>query len=113
MMSAPIAVSVPVEVYARRIETSLLIGDLDQAIVQAKSALVAFPDSPRAFEMLLKALAKAGEEGEMIAIFEQFHQKFPTEAMKDLLLEEICWGVLRKGGKSDRLPTKMIALIGS
>ena len=113
MITPPLISQVSVEVYERRCETSLLIGDHAEAIVQATLALAAFPETPKAYEMLLKVLAKTGEEGEMITLWENFHKKFPEDAMKDLLLEEICWGVLRKGGKSDRLQTKLIALIGA
>lgn len=97
----------------RKIDAALLIEDFPIAIETGKKALEEFPELPESYELLLKALSKAAKEEEMLGVWERFFQKFPKDAMKDKVLEELCWGTLRKGLQAEQLSTRLIALIGS
>ncbi len=105
--------TIPLEDFSRKVEAHLLVGDATNAVVVSKKCLEEYPKTAFAHEMLIKSLAKSGGEEEMIQAWEHFYDEFPEDAMKDKLLEELCWGVLRSGTSGDRLSTRVITLIGS
>jgi HEAT repeat protein len=97
---------------ARRVEASLLIGDKAFALEEAKAAFAKYPESIPVHKVYIKSLAAVASESEMMIVWEQLYKKAPEEAMQDSLLEEMCFGILQKGCRSNQLPTRLIGLIG-
>ncbi len=109
----PISALASPESTCRRIEAHLLVGDTGQAVAEADAALALYPEEPRVFQWALKSLAAAGKEGEMVQLWETFHEHFPEKAMEQETLEQICWGMLRKGLHAPGVASQLISIIGS
>lgn len=101
------------ESVARRIQAHLLIGDPKNGVLEAKKALQTFSDEPLIFEWVVKSLAAAGEDAEMMEVWEQFHEKFGERALDQNLLEEMCWGILKKGRQAPGSVPQLISVIGA
>ncbi|MCH9628155.1 MAG: hypothetical protein S4CHLAM2_18100 [Chlamydiales bacterium] len=109
----PFSVWASSESTCRRIEAHLLIGDTGQAVAEADAAVTLYPDEPRVFQWALKSLAAAGKEGEMVQLWEKFHEHFPEKATEQETLEQVCWGMLRKGLHAPGVASQLISMIGS
>lgn len=97
----------------RFVEASLAIGDFPKALEKARQYFQAHPAREEAFELLVKALARNERDGEMMQVWQQFHDVYPQESIDDKILGEICWAILRKGSKAPQLPTRLVSLLGS
>ena len=107
------SLSAHVETAFRRVQAHLLIGDRHSAIHEARQALQNAPDDPLAYEWLIKSLAAAGEDVEMIEVWEKMHAQFKEKANDQDLMEEMCWGILSKGLQAPGLSSQLICLIGA
>ena len=101
------------EAELRRVQAHLLIGDQQSAIQEARKAVQTCSDDPLAYEWLIKSLAAAGEDVEMLEVWEKMHAQFKKKAHDQDLLEEMCWGVLSKGLQAPGLSSQLICLIGA
>ena len=101
------------ESVARRIQAHLLVGDPSSALKEAKAALGSFPQEPLVYVSVIKSLAAMGEDAEMMHVWEKYHTLFKEQALDQDLLEEMCWGILKKGQKSGSTNSQLICLIGS
>ncbi|MCP5469277.1 MAG: HEAT repeat domain-containing protein [Chlamydiales bacterium] len=108
----PLLALMPIE-DVRTIDAHLLVGDEKSAIVQARRSFSEHEDDPVAYEMLLKSLSAGKKDSEMIKLWYQFAELFPEEAKKQDVLEQMCWGVLRKGRESGQNTTRLLSLIGA
>lgn len=97
----------------RTIEAHLLIHNEKVALACARKCIAENPEEPVAHELLLKSLAACHKDGEMIKQWYRFSEKFPEEASSQEVLEQMCWGVLRKGRESTQSSTKLLSLIGA
>jgi HEAT repeat protein len=102
-----------VEMSARRIQAHLLVGDPKAAVNEAKAALQNYPQEPLAYCWAIRSLAASGEDFEMMEVWEQFYSHFEEEALEQDLLEEMCWGILKKGREAPGITPQLISLIGS
>lgn len=91
---------------ARKVQNLLLIGHYEEALTFAKSV----PSSQFVDELVIKALAACQKEYELIEAWVKYHEKYHEN---DRLLEEVCWGILRKGSTSTQLPVKLISVLGA
>ncbi len=96
-----------------RIHSHLAIGDPESAAHESRTYLEHHLDQSAAYEGHIRTLAAAGEEGEMLAVWNRFHQGFPDKALEQEVVETMCWGVLRKGESACGLTTQLIALLGA
>jgi HEAT repeat protein len=101
------------ELYARRLQAHLLIGDVESANTEARSALKQYPEDALVYEWAIKSFAAAGEETEMMDAWEKFHGLVGEKAFHQDLLEEMCWSFLKKGKSSSSLSTQVIAILGA
>jgi HEAT repeat protein len=113
LLFLPFSLSASPESACRRIQAHLLIGDTDHAVQESKEALALYADEPRIYELALKSLGATGEDGEMVVLWETFHARFPEKAMEQEVLEQLCWGILRKGQKAPGLASQLISIIGA
>jgi HEAT repeat protein len=97
----------------RRINAHLLVGDATSAVEEAQHALRDFSENPLIHEWLIKSLAALGEEAQMMEAWQTFHSRFKEHALEKELLEEICWGTLRKGRESGGITSQLICLIAA
>lgn len=95
------------EVFERRIDAALLLGDTEMALKEAEQYRASDPDSSVSLHLLVKALAASGQEGKALLLWEEH-----TPQDHDLL-EEIAWGILKKGFRGTILPSRQISLIGA
>ncbi len=109
----PISVFASPDAASKRIQAHLLVGDAATAVEEAKEGLSNYPDEPRLYELGMKSLGAAGLDSEMVALFETFHARFPEKAMEQEVLEQMCWGILRKGQKAPGLSSQLISIIGA
>ncbi len=104
--------SSPVDV-ARRVQAHLLIGDTKAALKEGRAAVAEYPEEPLVYAWAIRSLAAAGEDSEMMALWEKMHLSYEKEALDQDLLEEMCWGILKKGRSAPGLSSQMISLIGA
>jgi len=91
----------------------LLIGDPSSAVQEAQSALSLYPDETLVFEWAIRSLAAAGEDSEMMKVWERFQAHNAERSIEQELLEEMCWGILKKGREAGGLSSQVICLIGA
>ncbi len=118
MRSLTLLLLLPLSLFAsepnlRRIQAHLLIGDAAEAVKEAQAALALNPDDPKVYELALKSFSSAGDEGKMLAVWEAFHTRFPEKALEQEVLEQMCWGILRKGERAPGVTSQLISMIGA
>jgi HEAT repeat protein len=101
------------EALARRLQAHLLIGDPRSAVEEARKALPSYPQEPLLYEWAIRSLAASGEDGEMMQVWDTFHSFCKARALDQDLLEEMCWGVLKKGREASGINSQLICLIGA
>ena len=104
----------PIEETAiRRVHAHLLIDDAASALTEARALFKQFPDSKGAGSALVEALAASGEEEKALQAWHQLSARYPDLATERHLLEELSWGVLKKGIESTQYGVRLASLIGS
>lgn len=106
-------VSQDLDSLCRRIQAHLLIGNPNEAVSEARSALTSFHEQPPLYEVAIRSLSEAGEDQEMIKLWEQYYAHFPKNALQQEVLEQLCWGVLKKGRKAPGVASQLISIIGA
>ncbi len=96
-----------------RIHSHLALGDPASATQESRTYLEHHLDLPAAYESHIRTLAAAGEEEEMLAVWERFHQGFPEKALEQEVVETMSWGVLRNGESACGITTQLMALLGA
>lgn len=99
--------------WIRRVQSHLLIDDTTSALKEAQAVVKEFPDSRGAISSLIQALAAAGFEEEALEQWHKLSAKYPDLSMDRHLLEELSWGVLKKGLESTQYGVRLASLIGS
>ncbi len=109
----PIALWASPDSASRRIQAHLLLGDTGSAVREAQEGLALYPDEPRLYELALKSLGAAGQDSEMLSLWEDFRGRFPEKAMSQETLEQLSWAILRKGLKAPGLASQLIGIVGA
>lgn len=96
-----------------QLQALMVLGDDQLAMQEAHQALLENPGSKEICEAAVKIYAHAGAEEQMMAYF-RYYQKLACEDLwpRDLL-EDMAWGVIRKGSKGTAPLTRAIALIAA
>ncbi len=97
----------------RRVQAHLLIDDSASALQEAAALVERYPDSRIAGETLIQALAADKREEEAFNAWHELSLKHPDLLISRHLLEEMSWGVLKKGLDSTQNGVRLAALIGS
>ncbi len=97
----------------RRVQAHLLIEDPASALVEAKELSQQFPGSIEVQKTLVEAFATNGLEEEALKAWNQLTLKNPALLYDRHLLEELAWGVLKKGTRSTQYGVRLAATIGS
>jgi len=97
----------------RRVQAHLLIDDPASALQEAAELAAQYPDSRLAGGALIEALAAAKREEEALAVWTRLSAKYPDLIGDRHLLEELSWGVLKKGLDSTQNGVRLAALIGA
>jgi HEAT repeat protein len=101
------------EVGARKVQAHLLIDDPASALQEAMSLAEEYPDSRIAGSLLVEALAAAKREDEALDAWHRLSLKYPDLLFDRHLLEELSWGILKKGLDSTQNGVRLAALIGA
>lgn len=115
LLSAPLVLSMDptVQEGVRRVQAHLLIDDANAALVEAERLATAFPQSKEAGSAFVEALAAAGMEEQALDEWHRLSARHPEIMGERRLLEELGWGVLKKGLTSTQYGVRLGALIGS
>ena len=97
----------------RRIHAHLLIEDAPSALVEAENLNKAYPDSIEVKKAYVEALAINGKEEEALDLWNELTKTNPEILYDRNLLEELAWGVLKKGILSNQYGVRLAAMIGS
>lgn len=97
----------------RRVRAHLLIDNPDEAVKEAISLSASYPTSIIAAKSLIESFAQAKKEEEALFAFDHFSLTYPQLIVDRSLLEEIGWGVLRKGFDSTQNGVRLSSLIGA
>ncbi len=97
----------------RRIQAHLLIEDPQSALEEAERLCNEFPQSLDAGKAFVEALAANGFEEQALALWNRLSVGHPDLLYDRHLLEELSWGVLKKGLNSTQYGVRLAALIGS
>lgn len=101
------------DVSERRVYSLITVKDYWQAVGEAGSLIERQPDSVSAWKAYLAALAKAGEEKKLIAAYQNFRSRFPDEKDQRILIEQVAWCIIEKGGNSSSPHVRLCALLGA
>lgn len=97
----------------RRVQAHLLIDDSASALQEAAALVERYPDSRVAGETLIQALAADKREEEAFNAWHELSLRHPDLLISRHLLEEMSWGVLKKGLDSTQNGVRLAALIGA
>ena len=97
----------------RRVQAHLLIEDNDAALQEAQELFDSFPGSQAVGAAYVEALAANGFETAALQVWNSLSLKDPNLIQDRHLLEELSWGVLRKGVESNQYAIRLSALIGA
>src|SRR5215470_758236 len=81
----------------RRVQAHLLIDDPVSALQEAFSLADEWPDSRLVGSVLVEALAAGKREDEALDAWHRLSAKYPDLLLDRHLLEELSWGILKKG----------------
>ena len=98
---------------AQRVCSQLLIGKCKSACIEGKEALKNNPQCQVLWEAYIQALAKSGDEQEMLKAWKQYVALFPEQKNNRQILENMAWGVIEKGTASNSPLTRLYALLGA
>ncbi|MDE3045600.1 MAG: HEAT repeat domain-containing protein [Verrucomicrobiota bacterium] len=102
-----------VEEGIRRVQAHLLIDDPTSALQEAEQLVGAYPESKEAGKAMVEALAALGYEEKALNEWNLLSARYPELIADRRLLEEVAWGVLKKGISSTQYGVRLGALIGS
>jgi HEAT repeat protein len=94
-----------------RMQAVRALNDPFFSIQTADEVLQKYPNDPKSLEWVVRLYADAGDEVRMMRTYKQY-ASFAPELNRDLV-EEMAWGVIRKGAKSQAPFTRVIALIAA
>lgn len=97
----------------RRVQAHLLIEDNLAALDEAQALARQYPESLAAAGALLEALAANGWEEAALDLWTSITAKHPEMLYDRHLLEELSWGVLKKGIESNQYGIRLAAMIGA
>ena len=97
----------------RRVQAHLLIDDPASALQEALSLSEQCPDSRLVGSVLVEALAAGKREDEALDAWHRLSAKYPDLIVDRHLLEELSWGILKKGLDSTQNGVRLAALIGA
>jgi HEAT repeat protein len=103
----------PEEEGIRRVQAHLLIEDSPSALTEAEQLATLYPDSRKVHKTLIEALAANGLEEQALNLWNQLTVKDPNLLYDRHLLEELAWGVLKKGTRSTQYGVRLAATIGA
>lgn len=94
-----------------RMQAIRVLQDSAFSVQTAQEVLTQFPDDPKMLEWAIRLYADAGEEVLMMQSYRKY-EALHSELNRDLL-EDMSWGVIRKGSKSNAPFTRVVALIAA
>ncbi|MBF8262431.1 MAG: hypothetical protein HW387_96 [Parachlamydiales bacterium] len=97
----------------RRVQAHLLLEDHDSALREAQELYESFPQSRAVGAAYIEALASSGFEANALQAWNRLSLKYPDLVQDRQLLEELSWGILRKGIESNQYAIRLSALIGA
>lgn len=95
-----------------RIETHFLLEDSFSALKEAEKGLKLYPSSLEINCSYLKALIGCGSDSEAIKMLNTLPANLSSLKGNTQLLEDISWGILKKGLNSTQYTTRLSSLIG-
>lgn len=99
---------------ARRVAAYCVLEDYQAACREGGEAFRRNPEDKQLWNAYLQALASAGYDKEMLALYQRYHQKHAVTAEEQrAALEVVAWGVLQKGAKSPALLVRVLSLMAS
>lgn len=111
--AAPQMMGITEEEGIRRVEAHLLIGDTASALLEARELFEVFPKSRAVGGTFIEALSSNGLEKEALRAWNELSLRYPDLIQDRHLIEELSWGVLRKGMDSTQVMVRLAALIGA
>lgn len=97
----------------RRVQAHMLIDDAQSALTEAKELALHFPESVAVNKKLIETLSANGFEEGSLEVWNRLTAKQPDLLYDRNLLEEMAWGVLKKGIQSTQYGTRLAGMIGS
>ncbi len=97
----------------RRVQAHLMIDDPSTALQEAEALSRAFPESRDAGGALVETLAAGGFEEGALDAWHRLSARHPDLLTDRRLLEELAWGVLKKGMGSMQHTVRLSSLIGA
>lgn len=97
----------------RRVQAHLLIESPQLALTEAETLAAEYPDSLNVHKIYLEALAANGLEEQALDLWNRLAQKHPDLLYDRHILEELSWGVLKKGVQSTQYGVRLASMIGA
>ncbi len=95
------------------VHAHLAIKDIVSACEEARLGIERDTGDKALWEVYIKALAKAGDEIEMIRAWRSYTEHFPEEAANHEMIESMAWGVIENASQSQLPMVRTIALLAA
>jgi HEAT repeat protein len=97
----------------RRVQAHLLIEDPKSALFEAENLSTRYPHSLNCSKSFIEALAANGKEEQALDLWNSLAETHPDLWSDRHLLEELSWGVLKKGVQSTQYGVRLSGLVGA
>lgn len=97
----------------RRVHAHLIIDDAASALKESERLIEKYPESLEAGAAYIEALSANGFGEKAVDAWNELSEKFPDLMQDRHLLEEVCWGILRKGCQSTQYGIRLTSLVGA
>lgn len=91
----------------------LAIKDIHSACEEARLGTINDPQDKAIWEVYIKALAKAGDEKEMLSVWRSYVERFPSEASNHEIIECMSWGVIENASHCQSPVVRTMAFLAA
>lgn len=99
--------------FARDVYAALAVQDCTMACEIARQGLESDPQSKPLWESYIKALARSGDEIQMLRAWKEYTKLYPHDSHNRDVLESMAWGVIDKGARSNSPVIRIFALLAA
>ena len=97
----------------KKVHSYIIVRDYQAACEAARNLLEQSPKNQQLWEVYIQALAKSGDESQMIKAWKTYANLFPRESQSRHLLEGMAWGIIEKGSHANSFLVRAYALLGA
>ncbi|MBT3394157.1 MAG: HEAT repeat domain-containing protein [Waddliaceae bacterium] len=96
-----------------KVRAHIVIGDVPAAIREAREGVKRFPDDEDTYAAFVGALALEASDKEIVAAWKDYSTIFPEGVLRDAVLEDMAWGIVRNGSNASSVVARLSSMVGA